>query len=207
MTPTAKGRKIRVRGLVQGVGYRPFVWRLAHDAGLVGYVRNDGEGVEIFVWGATRSLDIFTRHLTAAAPPLARVDTVTWEPIATSPSAPGFRIVESETTDIATGIVPDAATCPQCRAEVFDPKNRRFGYAFTNCTHCGPRLSIIEGHPLRPGADLDAGFRHVPGMRPRVWRSGRPALPCPAQCLPGLRASRLGLRTPTASATGPRSDL
>jgi hydrogenase maturation protein HypF len=141
------GRKIRVRGLVQGVGFRPFVWRLAHEAGLVGHVLNDGEGVEIAAWGAAAALDSFLYKIDGEAPPLARVDSVNWEDLPGTAPSSGFDIVESARTEIATGIVPDAATCSDCRAEIFDPANRRFGYAFTNCTHCGPRLSIIEGIP------------------------------------------------------------
>ena len=145
-TEEISGRKIRVRGLVQGVGFRPFVWRLAHDAGLTGSVLNDGEGVEIVAWGEEAALEAFMRQLASAAPPLARVDEVTAQPCFDVPPS-DFAIVQSAATDVTTGIVPDAATCPDCCAEIFDPHNRRFGYAFTNCTHCGPRLSIITGIP------------------------------------------------------------
>lgn len=139
--------KFRVRGLVQGVGFRPFVWRLAHDLDLAGHVLNDGEGVEITVWGSSEALDSFAMRLKTDAPPLARVDAVSFEPLDAGAPPETFNIVESANTDIQTGIVPDAATCPACRAEIFDPSNRRFGYAFTNCTHCGPRLSIIKAIP------------------------------------------------------------
>ena len=86
------------------------------------------------------------RRISTTPPPLARVDSVFATPLDGAAPA-GFEIVESAATDIATGIVPDAATCPDCRDEIFDPDNRRFGYAFTNCTHCGPRLSIITAIP------------------------------------------------------------
>ena len=135
-----------MRGLVQGVGFRPFIWRLAHEACLTGHVLNDGEGVEITAWGEESNLEAFMRRIAAEAPPLARVDEVTAQPCSGMIPAE-FSITASEHTDVATGIVPDAATCPDCRNEIFDPDNRRFGYAFTNCTHCGPRLSIIEGIP------------------------------------------------------------
>ncbi|MBU1174438.1 MAG: carbamoyltransferase HypF [Alphaproteobacteria bacterium] len=146
MTEMRDSRRIRVRGLVQGVGFRPFIWRLAHECGLTGHVLNDGEGVEIAVWGEQNALESFMRRIAGEAPPLSRVDEITAQPMdGSAPSA--FEIVDSAQTEIDTGIVPDAATCPACRDEIFDPANRRFGYAFTNCTHCGPRLSIISAIP------------------------------------------------------------
>ncbi len=142
----ASGRTIRVRGLVQGVGFRPFVWRLAHDLGLVGHVLNDGEGVEIAAWGTKTALHSLCARLKSETPPLAHVDEISSVARDGAPPA-DFTILESAHTEIATGIVPDAATCPDCLAEIFDPANRRYRYAFTNCTHCGPRLSIISGIP------------------------------------------------------------
>ncbi len=137
------GRRIRVRGLVQGVGFRPHVWRLAREAGLTGHVLNDGSGVEIEAWGGDSALDAFLRRLEAEAPPLARIDSIRWDALGGMPAAAEFTIAESAGGTISTGVVPDAATCPDCLAEVMDPSDRRYGYAFTNCTHCGPRLSIV----------------------------------------------------------------
>ena len=139
--------RIRVRGLVQGVGFRPAVWRLAHRHGLRGWVANDGEGVAILVCGPAGALHQFARALEQDRPPLARIDAIEREPAAVLPQGEGFRIVESFATGIKTGVVPDAATCPACVAEIFDPGARRYRYPFTNCTHCGPRLSIIEAIP------------------------------------------------------------
>ncbi len=136
-----------MRGLVQGVGFRPHVWRLANEAGLAGHVRNDGGGVEIEAWGAPIALDGFVARIGSDAPPLARIDALEQEPLAGSPPQGEFAIAPSAGGTVATGIVPDAATCPDCLAEIRDPGNRRFGYAFTNCTHCGPRLSIVEAIP------------------------------------------------------------
>ena len=147
MDTTRKGARIRVRGLVQGVGFRPYIWLLAREAGLSGQVLNDGDGVEIEAFGPGPALDAFIARIPAEAPPLARVDNVVVSPLDTEPAGADFVIAKSANTDIMTGIVPDAATCPACRAEIFDPSNRRYGYAFTNCTHCGPRLSIISGIP------------------------------------------------------------
>jgi len=141
------GRQIRVRGLVQGVGFRPHVWRLATGAGLSGHVLNDGAGVTIEAWGSGDALDAFLVRLETEAPPLARIDAVEWQALEGQGPGGVFRIEKSAGGAISTGVVPDAATCPDCLAEIFDPDNRRFGYAFTNCTHCGPRLSIVRSIP------------------------------------------------------------
>ena len=141
------GRRLRIRGLVQGVGFRPHVWRLATEEGLCGHVLNDGAGVEIEVWGSAAAMDRFEDRLSREAPPLARVDAVSRERLDHAPEAEGFRIVKSAGGEISTGVVPDAATCPACLTDIGDPANRRFGYAFTNCTHCGPRLSIVRSIP------------------------------------------------------------
>ncbi len=142
-----QGRRIRVRGLVQGVGFRPHVWRLARDCGLAGEVWNDGSGVVIQAWGETPALDRFQHRLQHELPPLARIDS--FEPRELQQQAPfdGFRIRPSEAGQVHTGVVPDAATCPACQEEVADPGNRRYRYPFTNCTHCGPRLSILRAIP------------------------------------------------------------
>ncbi len=160
--PPPSARTFRVRGLVQGVGFRPFVWRLAHHLDLVGHVLNDGEGVEISAWGTPEALDSFATRLKTDAPPLARVDTVNFEVLDADAPPEAFDIIESANTDIQTGIVPDAATCPACRAEIFDPSNRRFGYAFTNCTHCGPRLSIIKAIPYDRAQTSMSAFEMCP---------------------------------------------
>lgn len=141
------GRRFRIRGLVQGVGFRPHVWRLATEEGLVGHVLNDGAGVEIEVWGSTAAQNRFNARLSNEAPPLARIDSISWEALDQNLAAGGFRIIKSGGGEISTGVVPDAASCPACLADISDPSNRRFGYAFTNCTHCGPRLSIVHSIP------------------------------------------------------------
>lgn len=141
------GERIRVRGLVQGVGFRPTVWRLAQDLGLTGEVRNDGEGVLIRIWGPPPERDRFCAELLVQCPPLARIDALERQPCDEPPPAAGFRIVASVAGSVHTGIVPDAATCPACRRELFDPADRRYRYPFINCTHCGPRLSIVAAIP------------------------------------------------------------
>lgn len=139
-------RRIRVRGLVQAVGFRPHVWRLARKLGLSGSVANDGEGVIVHASGSRVALDAFERRIVAEAPPLARVETV--ESVAErARDFTDFVILNSAAGEVATGIVPDAATCPDCLAELTDRADRRHGYAFGNCTHCGPRMSIIRAIP------------------------------------------------------------
>ncbi len=142
----ATGRRIRVRGVVQGVGFRPTVWRLARQHGLTGQVLNDGEGVLIDAWGAAAQLDKFITALNREPPPLARIDRIEQQGL-DAPAAADFLIVESRQGDSQTGVVADAASCPSCIAESLDPADRRFRYPFSNCTHCGPRLSIIDGIP------------------------------------------------------------
>ena len=157
MPPAHQGAAIRVRGLVQGVGFRPTVWRLARTCGLGGDVLNDGEGVLIRAFGPAEALDAFMARLLAEAPPLARIDAIERTPLDAALAPAGFHVIKSRTTPVKTGIVPDAAACPACLAEVFDPANRRYRYAFTNCTHCGPRLSIIRALPYdRPHTSMAA---------------------------------------------------
>ncbi len=187
--PDVGARQIRVRGLVQGVGFRPFVWRLARELGLAGEVRNDGEGVLIAAWGAGDALDTLERRLVADAPVLARVGAV--EAAALTGEAPhDFRIVASAAGAASAVIPPDAATCPDCLAEVLDPVERRHGYAFANCTHCGPRLTIAHAIPWdRPNTAM-AGFPLCPACQaeydnPADRRFHAQPIACPA-CGPRL---------------------
>jgi hydrogenase maturation protein HypF len=151
-----EGRRIRVRGQVQGVGFRPFVWTLATRMRLTGAVWNDAEGVLIHVSGA--DLDGFEVALQAKAPPLARVSAVVSSPHWFAEPPQGFRIAASRGSGAQTGVTPDAATCPDCLAEIVDPAQRRFGHAFANCTQCGPRYSILRGLPYDRGQTTMAAF-------------------------------------------------
>ncbi|WP_224795643.1 carbamoyltransferase HypF [Pseudomonas fluorescens] len=153
---------IRVRGLVQGVGFRPTVWRLARDCGLYGDVCNDAEGVLIRIWGTRADREQFLKRLREEAPPLSRIDSL--ESMALSGQSPlsDFRIVKSSGGRVHTGIVADAATCAACLREVFDPVNRRYRYAFTNCTHCGPRMSIVRAIPYDRGTTSMGAFTLCP---------------------------------------------
>lgn len=151
-------RHARITGVVQGVGFRPFVARLARELGLAGSVRNDAEGVVVEIQGVPASLDGFAQRLTTEAPPAARIEAVAW-----TDSEPRdqhrFVIVHGDGHgDLAFSIPPDLGVCPACLAEVRDPDARRYHYPFTNCTHCGPRFTITSGLPWdRPSTSM-AGF-------------------------------------------------
>ncbi|KAB8334390.1 carbamoyltransferase HypF [Scytonema tolypothrichoides VB-61278] len=138
---------IRVRGIVQGVGFRPTVYRLAKASGLQGEVCNDGQGVLIWVSGCEKSIEEFVQKLQKQCPPLARIDEVTRKRYEGKSSFGDFVISDSVSNAVKTEIPADAATCPKCKAEIFDPLNRWYRYPFTNCTHCGPRLSITRAIP------------------------------------------------------------
>mgnify|MGYP000858893360 FL=1 len=141
-------QRIRVTGVVQGVGFRPFVWRLAKELDLVGWVRNSPAGVEIEACGAPPRVNALIERLARDAPPLARVDDVSARPGEKSAEVAGdFLILESSGGRAATMIGHDTAVCPDCLAEMFDRKSRRWRYAFSNCTHCGPRYTISRGVP------------------------------------------------------------
>ncbi len=139
--------RIRVTGIVQGVGFRPTVWRLANEEGLVGEVRNDGEGVQILAAGTAEGLARFLRRLEDEAPALARVERIVVEPLEAAPRGPGFAIVASAGGEIRTRVAPDAAICAACSEELQNPDERRYAYAFGNCTNCGPRFSIVTAVP------------------------------------------------------------
>ncbi|WP_392482601.1 carbamoyltransferase HypF [Nostoc sp. C110] len=139
--------EIRVRGTVQGVGFRPTVYRLAKACGLYGDVCNDGQGVLIRVSGSEEALTEFVTRLQTECPPLAKINQLTRIPYEGKFNFNNFVISSSLNSAIKTEIVPDAATCPQCQKEIFDPFSRFYRYPFTNCTHCGPRLSIIRAIP------------------------------------------------------------
>ncbi len=140
-------RAVTVRGVVQGVGFRPFVYSLASQLGLRGLVRNRGGEVAIEIEGEASLLDQFLDELRRHPPPLARIDSIAWKP-ATPQKDDAFRI-ETSAKDASSQVVisPDVATCRDCCKELFDPKDRRYRYPFLNCTHCGPRLTIVTGAP------------------------------------------------------------
>ena len=139
--------RVRVEGVVQGVGFRPFVHGLAGDLDLAGFVLNDGHGVLIEVEGEQRAVDRFLERLPAEAPPLARLERIATEQ-RPSRAARRFVIEASRGAGTAdTEISPDSATCADCLSELGDPADRRYRYPFINCTNCGPRFSIVTGIP------------------------------------------------------------
>ena len=140
-------RRIRINGIVQGVGFRPFVYRLAARYKLHGVVANTSSGVSIHLEGAQEDFDLFCRALSQELPPMARVTEISIRPEAMRQYGE-FSIAESRNeTANSTIISPDIGTCDACLSELFDPKDRRHHYPFMNCTNCGPRYTIIEGIP------------------------------------------------------------
>jgi len=180
--------RIRVRGRVQGVGFRPHVHALAGRFGLTGWVLNDPQGVLIEVQG--NGVAAFRTALSAGAPPLARIDAVECGAVPPLSYETSFVIRQSLSAGtVATGIGPDATVCPACLSELFDPADRRYRYAFLNCTHCGPRYTIT---------------RQLPYDRPQTAMAGFPLCP---DCLAEYKdpANRRFHAQPTACpACGPR---
>lgn len=159
---TMQGARIHITGVVQGVGFRPFVYALAHRHALNGWVRNTAAGVDIEITGSIAEVAAFTHAITAEAPPLAHIDSI--EVTDTIPQPfDSFTIVPS--ADIPNAFQPisaDMGLCPDCLRELFDPADRRFRYPFINCTHCGPRYTIITALPYdRPNTSM-AGFDLCP---------------------------------------------
>ncbi len=149
---------VRVEGIVQGVGFRPFVYALATRLGLGGLVGNDVDGVFAEVEGAPEAVQEFLLSLERDAPPLARIERVTARPLVPDGGA-GFAIAPSEPGGARRALVsPDTATCADCLAELADPADRRYGYPFINCTNCGPRFTIIRDVPYDRPLTTMAGF-------------------------------------------------
>lgn len=155
-------RKIHVSGIVQGVGFRPFIFKLATTLGLNGWVKNTSSGVDIVVSGESEKIEQFITELRERPPSLSRIDDITTsaEDIVIFDD---FRIIESHPTpNDFLPVSPDVSICPDCQRELFDPQDRRFRYPFINCTNCGPRFSIIEEIPYdRPNTTM-SGFPMCP---------------------------------------------
>jgi hydrogenase maturation protein HypF len=163
--PTQERWEILVRGIVQGVGFRPFVYALARRHGLSGIVRNDAEGVHIEAEGPAGGLERFVDAMQEEAPPLAVVEAVDRRRLTTLGER-DFRIEESrEGTRRRALVSPDVATCEDCRAEIFDPSDRRYRYPFTNCTSCGPRFTITRSVPYDRATTTMSGFTMCPDCR------------------------------------------
>jgi hydrogenase maturation protein HypF len=166
MNVVARARlRVRVTGTVQGVGFRPYIYRLAHELSLGGFVLNDAHGVLIEVEGSATVVDRFLERLPSEAPPLAVVERVLSEELV--PTGHGsFAIRESVGGTIPDApVAPDTATCEDCLRELFDASDRRFRYPFINCTNCGPRFTIVRGVPYDRPLTTMAGFTMCPDCR------------------------------------------
>jgi hydrogenase maturation protein HypF len=150
-------RAVRVRGVVQGVGFRPFVYRLALHNELAGHIGNDTDGVTIEIEGAETSVENFLTRLRSEAPPISRIDSVQVDELEAVGEL-GFSIIHSQVLGrVSTGIPADAATCADCLRELLDPQDRRHRYPFLNCTNCGPRFTITRSVPYdRPQTSMAA---------------------------------------------------
>lgn len=198
-------RRLVVEGVVQGVGFRPFVWRLATDLGLAGSVRNAAGRVEIDASGSSEALAAFERRLRSDAPPRARVERVASEPMLPgSAGGGGAFTIEASAPAGATDRLfpPDLATCDDCLAEVLDPADRRHRYPFTNCTNCGPRATIIDDLPYDRAATTMRAFPLCPACAgeyadPANRRFHAEPVACP-DCGPRLAYRRTGDGAPVA---------
>lgn len=192
-----------IRGVVQGVGFRPFIHGLATRLNLRGFVANDGGRVAVEVEGEPDALTEFERALTTGAPPLARIDSITRRLLEVRGDA-HFQIVGSTAApDSAVFVSADAATCDACLAELFDPSNRRYLYPFINCTACGPRLTIVTGSPYDRARTTMAPFAMCAACRseyesPVDRRFHAEPIACP-QCGPALEALDADGRTAGAA--------
>jgi hydrogenase maturation protein HypF len=153
------GRRIEIRGTVQGVGFRPWIHRVAVEHGLVGFVRNTSSGVAIEVFGPDAVLDTFMVRLVSSAPPAAVIQQVRSSAIPAQPLATFSIAHGDEHADRRVSIPADLPTCDACLAELFDPANRRYRYPFINCTNCGPRFTITHDVPYDRHTTTMAAFR------------------------------------------------
>jgi hydrogenase maturation protein HypF len=204
--------KLTIRGAVQGVGFRPFVFRLATELGLYGWITNSSQGVTIEVEGARNVLEDFLLRLESEKPPRSFIQSLesSWlDPL----GFVGFEIRQSSVSGEKTALIlPDIATCPDCRGEIFDPANRRHFYPFTNCTNCGPRFSIIEALPYDRANTSMKAFQMCPSCQaeydnPRDRRFHAQPNACPV-CGPHLELwDRDGTILANCSTTGTTQGL
>ncbi len=155
-------RRYRISGIVQGVGFRPYVWHLARELGLTGWVRNDAAGVEVLVEGEKGLVEEFNHRLPRQTPPLAKLREIGWQDSPASHAFSTFEVIVSGAGRAATMIGHDSGVCPDCLAEMFDPDDRRWRYAFINCTHCGPRYTLTRKLPYDRALTSMADFPLCP---------------------------------------------
>ena len=140
--------ELKVKGIVQGVGFRPFVYNLALEYGIHGWVNNDDKGVNILLYTNKKTCDKFLEKLKTQAPKLARIDSIDIKLLDNNKTYKSFEIIKSENSNNKSTIIsPDVSICDDCINDINDEKNFRFNYALTNCTNCGPRYSIIKTVP------------------------------------------------------------
>ena len=182
-------RRYQIRGIVQGVGFRPFVFRTAERHAVGGWVRNDSEGVVLEVQGPPGVLEEFIVEVRTSAPALARIESVALiEQRYEERLVESFEIHVSERGAQASTLVsPDSCVCEECLRELLDPADRRYRYPYINCTNCGPRYSIVRGVPYDRAATTMAAFPMCAALRARVPRRPRPALPRAADRVLGVR--------------------
>ena len=177
-------RRVHVRGVVQGVGFRPFVHRLADRFGLAGWVRNGSGDVEIEVEGGQRAVEMFLTSLRTQAPPLASIDTIIYElhpPTGTT----GFSVLPSQVLpDQRLPVPPDAGTCSACLAEMNDQANRRYRYPFITCTDCGPRYTVIDSLPYDRERTSMSAFPQCPECHWEYTDPGSRRYHCETNCCP-----------------------
>ena len=162
MSKSIAGLRLRVAGIVQGVGFRPFIYSLANRLQLYGWVRNTSSGVEIEVDGEPEALDTFLNEIRRNPPPLARIQTISSETIHPQKFSK-FEIITSQPSEgDFLPISPDISTCSDCLRELMDPNDRRFRYPFINCTNCGPRFTIVKDIPYDRPLTTMAGFSLCP---------------------------------------------
>ncbi|HEU4464734.1 MAG TPA: carbamoyltransferase HypF, partial [Gemmatimonadota bacterium] len=162
---TISGARVAITGVAQGVGFRPFVHRLALRNGLAGWVRNEAGGVEIAVEGNADAIDAFVIALEAEAPPLARLDTVRVEPVPPTGLVEFTIAVSADDPNRRQPVSPDVALCAACASDLDDPADRRYRYPFTTCTDCGPRFTIIEAMPYDRERTSMRPFPQCPSCR------------------------------------------
>src|SRR5208337_1166537 len=214
--PIEVRRQIEVSGIVQGVGFRPYIYRLATGRNLKGTIRNTTAGVTIEIQGPAETVQDFIDRLPTEAPPLARITNLTIHDLACNGDQ-DFRIIHShEGEEVRTLISPDVAICADCLREMFDAKDRRYRYPFINCTNCGPRFTIIRDIPYdRPSTSmavfpmcaaclaeyenpLDRRFHAQPnacwecGPRVELWDKGGRKIECGDPIVEAISALRSG---------------
>ena len=187
-------RTVTVQGIVQGVGFRPFVYGLAQSLGLAGFVQNQAGRVVIEVEGEAASLDRFLTRLERNPPPLARIEAVAWRAQPLRHDLDFRNRAERRGGRPAIFVSPDVATCEACLAELFDPSDRRHGYPFLNCTNCGPRLTIIQASPYDRVRTTMASFEMCEACRAGIRGSRQSPLSCAADVLPRTADHNCALR-------------